>query len=204
MQCSLGRAPPLVHSPSFRMRHATILGIDPGTRYMGVAVVRGPELLLHGVRQLSNGTHPHDVIGQARSIVLGYVAHYAPHVVAVERPLPIATRRAAVLSVITQELVARATELRLTVLQLGPEDVRRLVVGAPFARKVDVARVLVERHGFGVLRRRIPQRPARAALGPRPRDRYWLHAFDALAVAVAARLEQSRPEGPPSSTGPST
>ena len=32
------------------MQHKTILGIDPGTREMGLAVIRGPKLLSYGVR----------------------------------------------------------------------------------------------------------------------------------------------------------
>ena len=32
----------------------------------------------------------------------------------------------------------------------------------------------------------VPRRPARAALGLRARDKYWLHMFDALGLAVAA------------------
>jgi len=52
------------------MSHKTILGIDPGTKEMGLVVLRGRELLYFGVHTLRNGTRPHDVIGQARRIVL--------------------------------------------------------------------------------------------------------------------------------------
>ena len=51
------------------MQQKTILGIDPGTKEMGLAVVRGRELLHFGVRTLRNGTKPYDLIGQARRIV---------------------------------------------------------------------------------------------------------------------------------------
>ena len=33
----------------------------------------------------------------------------------------------------------------------------------------------------------IPKRPARAAPGLRPRDKYWLHMFDALVIAAAVQ-----------------
>jgi hypothetical protein len=39
---------------------------------------------------------------------------------------------------------------------------------------------------------RVPRIPKRAALGIAPRDRYWLHVFDALAVALAVDLLVSR------------
>ena len=55
----------------------------------------------------------------------------------------------------------------------------------PRATKIDVAETLASR-GFDQLRDLIPKRPKRAALGLRPRDKYWLHMFDALAIATCA------------------
>ncbi len=65
--------------------------------------------------------------------------------------------------------------------------VRQAVVGKERATKIDVAEALVAR-GFSELRGLVPKRPVRAALCLRPRDRYWPHAFSALAVANAAQI----------------
>ena len=163
----------------------TILGIDPGTKEMGIAVLRGRQLLAFGVHTLRNGERPFDLIGQARRTVLSYIAEHAPEVVAIEAALMLPTKRAAILSVITQELHGRAKELNLEVREITPQEVRQVVVGNPRATKIDVAEALV-RQGFEELRELIPKRPTRAALGLRPRDKYWLHMFDALALARAA------------------
>ncbi len=163
----------------------TILGIDPGTKEMGVVVLRGRELLSYGVHTLRNGERPHEVIGQAKRIVLGYVARYAPQVVAYEAPLPIATARGAILKVITEELRERSRELGLEVRSLRPAEVRQALLRNPKATKLEVAQALVE-HGFEELRAKLPRKPAQSALGFRPGEKYWLHAFDALAVAFAA------------------
>jgi Holliday junction resolvasome RuvABC endonuclease subunit len=170
----------------------TIIGIDPGTKEMGLAVLRGQQLLAYGVHTLRNGERPYDLVGQARRIVLGYVAEHNPQVVAIEAPLMLPTRRAAILSVIAQELRGRAKELGLKVVELPPQEVRERVVGNPRATKIDVAEALV-RQGFGELQELIPKRPARAALGLRPRDKYWLHMFDALGLAMAARAHSRDP-----------
>ncbi len=164
-----------------------ILGIDPGTRHMGVVVVEGMKLLSYGVHTLRNGERPHDVIGQAQRIVLGYVARYSPQVVAYEAPLPIATRRGAILQVIADELRERSRELGLEVRSLSAAQVRQAVAKNPQATKLDVARALVQM-GFETLRKKLPEKPTRSALGFRPREKYWLHAFDALGVALAASL----------------
>ena len=60
------------------------------------------------------------------------------------------------------------------------------------------AESLVSR-GFEQLRELIPKRPKRAALGLRPRDKYWLHMFDALALSLAVQRESEQAE---SSSGP--
>jgi Holliday junction resolvasome RuvABC endonuclease subunit len=169
------------------MQHKTILGIDPGTKEMGLVVLRGQELMAYGVHTLRNGARPYDIIGQARRIVLAAIAKHEPHVVAIEEPLNLPTKRAAILTVIVQELRVRSEELGMEVVELSPAAIRERVVGNPRASKIEVAEALI-RGDFAQLRELVPRRPARAALGLRPRDKYWLHMFDALGLAVAARL----------------
>lgn len=153
---------------------------------MGMVVLQGKTLLRYGVHQLRNGERPHDVIGQAKRIVLGYVARHNPTVVAIEEPLAIATPRGAILQVIAQELHERSKELGIRVQEMAPCDVRRRVVANERATKIVVAEALV-RLGFKELEPLIPVRPKRSALGLRPKDKYWLHMFDALATAVAVQ-----------------
>ena len=167
------------------MEHKTILGIDPGTKEMGLAVLRGRELAYFGVRTLRNGTRPYDVIGQARRIDLATIEKHQPDVVAIEEPFHLPTKRSHLLNVISDELRERAAELGLKVVALSPSAIRERVTGNSRATKIEVAEHLVA-NGFDQLRQLIPQRPARAALGLRPRDKYWLHMFDALAIAVTA------------------
>jgi len=166
------------------MQHNTILGIDPGTKEMDLAIIRGRELISFGVHTLRNGHRPHDLVGQARRIVLAAIEEYGPQVVAIEKPYMLPTKRAAILSVIEQELRARAEDLGLRVVELTPEQIRQSVVGNPRATKIDVAEALVA-GDFPQLADLVPKRPARAALGLRSREKYWLHMLDALGLAVA-------------------
>lgn len=178
------------------MDEQTILGIDPGTREMGLAVIRGQTLLSYGVRTLRNGTQPHDVIGQAKRYVLDEIFRHSPDVVAIEEPFNLPTRRAHLLNVIADEVRERALELGITLVALSPSAVRERVVSNPRATKIDVAETLVA--SFPELQPLVPQRPKRSALGLRPKDKYWLHAFDALAIAIAAQRKSAGPtEGVP-------
>ena len=169
-----------------------ILGIDPGTKEMGMAVIRGQELLGYGVHTLRNGSRPYDLIGQARKVLLSYLEEYAPQVVVIEAPLMLPTKRAALLSAIAQELHERAAELGARVIELTPQEVRRQIVGSPRATKIDVAEALV-RQGFGILTPKLPKKPARSAIGLKPGEKYWLHMFDALGLAAAIVRVNWRP-----------
>lgn len=161
-----------------------ILGIDPGTREMGAAIIEGRRLLAFGVYTLRNGGRPRDLIDQARRIILTYIERYGPDVVGIEEPLLRPTKRAALVSVIAQELHARSHELGLRVVEISPQDVRRIVVGNPNARKLDVAQAIL-REGFDDLHDLLPKKPPHPIFGYNAKDRYWLHMFDALAVALA-------------------
>ncbi len=171
---------------------STILGLDPGTRYLGAAVLRGKELLAYGVHELKNGARPYDVIGQARHVVLRYIAEHQPQVVAIEAPYRIATQRAAVLSTLAQELHERAKELGLEVVELAPEAVRERLTGRGDATKYEVAQRLAETR-FLELRPLVPKKPTLPALWLTPRERYWLHMFDALALSIAGSDPEMSP-----------
>jgi Holliday junction resolvasome RuvABC endonuclease subunit len=164
--------------------HPTILGLDPGTRFLGAVVLRDRDLLTYAVHELRNGEQAYEIIGQARRVVFRYIEQYAPQIVVIEAPYLLATKRAATLSTLAQELNGRSKDLGLCVRELSPEEARRSVTGNPRATKIDVAEALVAR-GFRDLATMVPKRPYRPALGFRPNERYWLHVFDALALAVA-------------------
>lgn len=160
-----------------------ILGLDPGTRFLGAVVLRGNELLAYAVHELKNGTRPHDVIGQARRVVFRYIEQHEPDIVAIEAPYLIATERGAILTTLARELRERAKELGLDVQELSPEMVRGRLMGNPKATKYEVAQVLGER--FSELRTKVPSKPKIPALWLNSRERYWLHVFDALALAMS-------------------
>ncbi|MCB1280206.1 MAG: crossover junction endodeoxyribonuclease RuvC, partial [Salinibacterium sp.] len=135
----------------------TILGIDPGTREMGAVVVNGGTVLALGVHTLTNGHHPRDLIDQARRIVLSYIEEFSPEVVGIEKPLLVPTKRAALVSVIAQELHARSRDLGTRVIELSAREVRRIVVGNPRATKFEVAQALAR--SFPDLAQKLPKAP---------------------------------------------
>ncbi len=176
------------------MTPPTILGLDPGTRFLGVAVVRGPHLLDYGVHLLRNGDRADDLLAHGKEVLFSLIHDHAPQRVAIEAPYLITSKRAAVLSTLAQVLHVRAKDLGLEVVELSPESVRQEVAGNPKAKKLEVAEALARR--FPQLRHLVPKPPRSPVLWLTPKERYWLHMFDALAIAEAANvIDVSRVHG---------
>jgi hypothetical protein len=106
--------------------------------------------------------------------------------VAIEKPLTLPTKRAGLMSVITDGLHSRSRELGMRVVQVDARDARRIVARNPHATKLDVARVIAARPGFEIRKEKRPKAPPHPVLGYRGADKYWLHLFDAVAVALPA------------------
>ena len=132
--------------------------------------------------EISGRFAPKYAIDQARRIVLSYIEEFSPTIVGIEKPLLMPTKRAALVSVISQELHARSRDFGTRVIEISAREVRRIVLGNPHAKKFEVARFLVR--SFPDLAPKLPKDPPHPVLGYKPKDRYWLHMFDALAVAA--------------------
>lgn len=74
------------------------------------------------------------------------------------------------------------------VTEVSPQDARKALTAKPLADKIEVAEHPVAKW-FPQLREKLPRRPSRAVLGVKSGDKYWLHAFDALALAAVVPSE---------------
>ncbi|MBK8324882.1 MAG: crossover junction endodeoxyribonuclease RuvC [Betaproteobacteria bacterium] len=166
------------------MQHNTILGIDPGTKEMGLAIIRDRELISFGVHTLRNGHRPHDLVGQARRIVLAAIEEYGPQVVAIEKPYMLPTKRAAILSVIEQGTAGRGrgsrSACRRTDAGADPPSRSLGIPGRP--RSTWRRRWSPETFLNWPTWCRSDRRARRSDCGP---GKYWLHMFDPLGLAVA-------------------
>lgn len=158
-----------------KARGSRILAVDPGTRYMGLAILAGSDLVYYAVRRLSH-ERPADVLLQAtRAELLRLIRTYHPTILAYEKTFYVQQKTSALLHVQELEIARLGRSAGLRVVGYPPPSVRKIVCGNGRATKEAVADVLAER--FLELRR------YRAATDGR--REYWLNMFDALAVAVA-------------------
>ena len=161
----------------------TILGIEPGSREIGLAVLFNGKLDSVGVYSLCNGHAPHDPVARAERILATALAQYHPQILAIRTPGPPCQMRRAIIDAFLQT-IAQAP-IQRAVHAMSFTEIGRAILGNPKATKLAVADALVAQ-GFEQLRSKLPKRPARSALGFRAGERYRFHAFIVLAVAVTA------------------
>lgn len=150
-----------------------ILALDPGTRYLGYAVLDGDDLLYHGVRVLPKGASPAESIGAARATVLEIINHLQPTVIAIETFTGGRKSRINVQARVVT-VIRRLGELRrLQVVGYAPPTIRKFVCGSGRAGKRDVSLVLV---------RRYPELRPYLVRECRWKERFHGHMFDAVAV----------------------
>lgn len=159
-----------------------ILAIDPGTRYMGVAVLDGNDLLYYGVKDFT-GKRPADQLLRAtRQAVLGLIADYRPTVLAYEKTFYVQQKHSALLHIQELEIARVGRVEKLRVIGYTPSHVRKVICRDGRATKYAVANVLT---------RRFPELAGYRSRDNLRREQYWLNMFDALAVAVVCADEFS-------------
>ncbi len=166
-------------------RRPTTLALDPGTRRIGIAVVDGGKLIYHGVKTLHQGGTPRDHLDGGRRTVLRLIRDFRPAVLVVEKAFLSASRNAALLNVLVDEIRAVARQHGIAVLGLATSTVKKRVTGDGRATKQQVARAVVARY---------PELRVYLGQNRQWKERYHGNMFDAVAVALAAgKSDDNRP-----------
>lgn len=158
-------------------KELTILAIDPGTRFMGVAALRGDALVHHGVAILTATGAPHQRLAELRCLVLGLIREFHPTVLAVESAFFGRDRSTALLNLLVDEIRSIARKRGLAVRSFAPTAVKKALCGNGMATKREVALAVLERY---------PELAAYFDQGSARRRRYHGNMFDAVAVGILA------------------
>ena len=158
-----------------RMTTERVLGIDPGTRHLGMAVLEGHELVHAMVHEL-DGRSPQQVLSSARRHVQRLLSAYTPETVVIEKTYFDRGRHAPLLRLVTDEVESTARRRGMTVVLLAPSVVKKRITGHGHAGK-DIVGKAVGR-GF-------PQLRAYLAPDRKWKARYRSNLFDAIAIAAS-------------------
>jgi len=125
---------------------AKILAIDPGTKYMGVALLDNGKLVHSGVRVIRNRRSPHEIIQACRKIILRLIKDYRPQGLVVEKTFFANNRSAALLNVLFDEIKNIAKRKGLEINCYAPSTVKKVICGNGRAKKEDVAKVVITKY----------------------------------------------------------
>ncbi len=151
------------------------MAIDPGTKYMGVALLENGTLIHCGVKVIRNGRSPHKTLWACRKIVLRLIRDFRPQILAVEKTFFAKNKNTALLNVLVDEIRNIGRRKGLHVIGYPPSTVKKRICGNGRAGKEEVARVIVSR---------FPELKVFLTQDRKWKERLHQNMFDAIAIGM--------------------
>jgi len=165
------------------MNQATILAVNPGSRYLGLAVFCGQELIDWGIRVIKKRSLE-DKLALAKSLVSAMIAQHEAKILAIKRLHP--SRTSVNLARLAATLTALASSAGLRVCEYPLEQVETALCGTQKVSKKKLAKTISETYPF--LERELVKEMA-------SRNPYHTRMFEAVALGLTCLREQ-RPAEP--------
>jgi crossover junction endodeoxyribonuclease RuvC len=154
-----------------------ILAIDPGTRFMGIALLENTKLIYHGVKVFQGATTPQKALQEATAAVSQLIGDYKPHVVALEHTYFAGNMRAEPLNRLFGKMIAMVKRRKLRLIILAPSQVKHYVTGYGRADKVAVSEAVAQRY---------PELSVYLRQNRQWQTRFHANMFDAVAIGLTA------------------
>lgn len=161
-------------------KRLTILAINPGTRYIGIAVLKGTVLLDWSVKVVKSKQSASKRLKMA-SIIDRLVDGYEPDIIAVKRLHSSRSSQALDQFCHDVETTAAANDIRFA--QYSIDDVEQFFVPEENINKVKLAELICKKHP--VLRRELKRE--KNNLNP-----YHIRMFEAVALGTMAQVTASK------------
>jgi len=157
------------------------MAVDPGMRYLGVAVLEVEELIWYGIKTFPGLKLLPDVRAEVKQYLGRLVRDYRPHVLVIEQPFYAQSLLSQNLCKLTEEIKDWGRWKGLLIRSYEPTAPK-----AFFCRdcqtKQSLAEAMVEIYPF--LHRYLTFLPWRR--------RYWMHVFDAVALGLMCQRKLAR------------
>ena len=117
-----------------------IIGINPGTRYLGIAVFQGSELMEWRIKILK-GEWSKEKMKRATEIISDYIERYKPNMLAIKKLHP--SRRSRNLAELTAKIKEFSRRKSLKVYQYSIKDVEEFFIEEDKLNKKNLAEAIV-------------------------------------------------------------
>jgi len=151
-----------------------IIGINPGTRYLGIAAFEGPELMDWRIKALG-GKWSKEKMKRAMGIISDFIERYEPTVLAIKRLHP--SRSSRNLKKLVEKIKKLARSRRLRVFQNSIKDLESFFNPEEKMNKKRLAEVIASE--YPVLLHELSKEK-------RNKNAYHTRMFDAVALGMMA------------------
>ena len=160
-----------------------ILALDPGTRYLGYAVLQGRHLLYHGVKVLPARRSGAAACRAGKTTVEEIIQQFQPSVLAMENSFHGRGRHMATQVALVRTLRHLGRKHRLATFCYAPSTIRKFLCGSGWAGKREAAYMVTVRY---------PELRPYIVQDRQWKERFHCHMFDAVAVGlfVLSRLRK--------------
>jgi Holliday junction resolvasome RuvABC endonuclease subunit len=150
-----------------------IIGINPGTRYLGIAVFQGPEIMDWRVKVLK-GKWSKEKMKKAIEVISDFIERYEPGVLAIKRLHP--SRRSRNLARLVAEIKEFSKRKGLKVFQYSIKDLEDFFIEEDKLNKKNLAEAIVLENP--ALFHELQKEKAH-------KNPYYIRVFEAIALASA-------------------
>jgi Holliday junction resolvasome RuvABC endonuclease subunit len=158
------------------MKTKTIIAIDPGTRYWGVTVLEGKDIVISIVKTFpTKGTTKHRIL-EAQKFFLSLAGKYAPHILVIEKPFFFWSKQSNCLNKIIEEVKDSAKKHKMKVYEYSPRTVRKSVCNDGNTNKQDAAKVICSSY--------YPELKIYLNQNKKYKEIYWGHMFDSVGLGI--------------------
>ncbi len=161
-----------------KKHYQRILALDPGTRYIGYAVLHGTELLYHGVKVLPARRDYVAACRSAKKAVEEIIKHLKPSILAIENSFQGRGKGMKTQAALVRALRSVGRKYELKTLCFAPSTIRKFLCGYGWAGKRDAASMVILRY---------PELRSYIVRDRQWKERFHGHMFDAVAVGLFAR-----------------
>jgi len=152
-----------------------ILAIDPGTKYIGFALLESEKLIHYGVKTIQRMRTSQQTLQEGKRIILRLIEDFRPDIMVVEKTFFANNKDSVLLNTFTYKINSIGKRKGLKVLSIATNTARKVVCGNGIASKEEVARAVVSKY---------PELKPYLISDKKWKERYFMNMLDAVALAV--------------------
>lgn len=155
-----------------------ILAVDPGTRYLGVAIMEDDEPIYYAVKTIKINQVDSKRLDEAKTIIQKLIDIYRPEILVIEKPKPHWSKQSELLNKIIKAIQDVAKNNKMGIKKFSPKEIRKIICGNAKATKNEMLDVLLQQ--YPKLQIILKSRQIK--------DRYWNHLFDAMILGLLVKI----------------